>query len=83
MRNEAQRLAFADFLNRLAGDVEGPKEWFHLVVTHYHDEAIEEIRRRLVRLAIERDPGGSPMWLDSDREQILFWSGQLRDAGHA
>ena len=27
-------------------------EWFHVVVDHYRDEGLEEIRRRLVRLTI-------------------------------
>jgi hypothetical protein len=83
VRNEDQRLTFADFLDRLARDVEGPDEWFDLVVTHYHDEGLKEMRRRLVRLAIERDPRGSPVWLESDREQIRGWAGQLLDADYA
>lgn len=80
MLDEYRRLAFAEFLDRLALDTEGPDEWFDLVVTHYLDEGLEEVRRSLVRLAIERDPKGNPTWLDSDREQIRTWSRQLLDS---
>ncbi len=83
MKDEYNRLEFAEFLERLAGDVEGPDEWYNLVVNHYFDEELEEIRRRLVRLMIERDPKGSPVWQDSDREQIRAWARQLLDEGPA
>lgn len=83
MRDEHQRLAFAEFLDRLTRDEERPGDWFDLVVIHYRDEEQEEIRCRLVRLAIERDPKGSPVWLDSDREQIRSWSRLLLDVGAA
>lgn len=79
MKAEYKRLEFAEFLDRLAGDAEGPDETFDLLVNHYRDEDLEEIRRRVVRLAIERDPKGSPVWNDSDREQLRKWARQLLD----
>ncbi len=79
--NNAQRLVFADFLDRLARNVERPGEWADLVVNHYPDDVLEEIRCSLVRLSHERNPLGAPEWLGSDREQILEWAAQLRDPG--
>jgi hypothetical protein len=37
----------------------------------------------LVRLSIERDPRGRPVWLEADRERIRSWADQLLDADYA
>lgn len=73
MRND-----FAQFLERLAAGNEFPSDWNHFAVGHHADDLVESIRRQLVRLAIERDPLGLPVWLDVDREQFLKWVVQLR-----
>lgn len=83
MGTEAHRQAFADFLDRIARGGDGRDEWCRLVVAHYFDEQLEEIRCRLARLSIERDPGGSPAWQDSDREQLRTWAGLLRETSAA
>ena len=46
------RVEFAEFLDRMAFRHAVDREWDVLVVTHYHDETLEDIRRRCVRIAI-------------------------------
>jgi hypothetical protein len=79
MHVEYDRLAFAEFLEQLACDTASSKDWYDLVITHYRDEGLEEVRVRLVRLMIERDPSGRPAWIDSDREQFRRWARELMD----
>lgn len=81
MLDNERRLAFADFLHRVATGNIGAIEWNRFVVTHYSDGFLEDIRRRLVRLSIERD--GSKEWSDSELAALQQWAGELRttDAG--
>lgn len=74
MRNDTQRLAFASFLNRLACAQEEPSDWYALVITHYSDEELEEVRRELVRLATKREPNGNPVWDPADRQRFREWA---------
>jgi hypothetical protein len=60
------RLAFASLLDRLAHGQATREEWQALVVGHYGDEGLEDVRRRCVRLAIN-----STTWDD--------WSATERD----
>ncbi len=46
------RVEFAEFLDRMAEGRGTDREWDVLVVTHYHDETLEDIRRRAVRIAV-------------------------------
>ena len=41
-----QRADFADFLKRVAAGSVGVIEWQRFIVTHYHDELLETIRRQ-------------------------------------
>jgi hypothetical protein len=50
------RDAFADFLDRHANNKADSTEWTHFVVRHYGDSFLEEIRRCVVRLAINELP---------------------------
>ena len=48
------RRQFADFLDRLASGEFDSDEWSSLIVTHYPDEFLEEMRRCTVRLTQDR-----------------------------
>ena len=81
--NDPWRLSFASFLERLACGEERPGDWHDHVVTHYLDEELEEVRRELVRLSIQRDPTGSPLWVAADRQQFREWATRLRGPSSA
>jgi hypothetical protein len=71
-----QRTAFAEFLRRLAAGAVGAIEWERFVVNHYHDELLEDIRRRTVKLSIDRD--GGKEWSESEVAAFQHWSRLLR-----
>jgi hypothetical protein len=48
--------AFADFLDRYADNRTDSSEWDHFVVQHYGDSFLEETRRCVVRLSINKLP---------------------------
>jgi hypothetical protein len=73
-----QRAEFADFLRRVAAGDEGAIEWQRFIVTHYQDELLENIRRQMVKLSIDRD--GGKEWSDSELASLQHWSRQLRGA---
>ncbi len=50
------RNSFADFLDRYADNKTGSIEWDHFVIQHYGDSFLEEVRRSVVRLAINKLP---------------------------
>lgn len=50
------REAFADFLDRYANHETNEAEWEHFVIQHYGDSFLEEIRRCVVRLVINKLP---------------------------
>jgi hypothetical protein len=75
-----QRTAFAEFLRRLATGTAEAIEWERFVVTHYHDELLEDIRRRTAKLSIDRD--GSKEWSDSEVAALQHWYRQLRGEQH-
>lgn len=79
MQDLACRLEFANLLDELAQDRKSPDEWSRLVVAHYPDEVLEEIRRLLVRLSLKRDTSDGPAWSDEDREQFHRWADRLRN----
>lgn len=75
MRCDAEaRLAFADFLLRLADDLNN-EEWKEFVVEHYPDLFLEEIRRCVVRLRHY-----SPVvWGSTEsNERLEHWADLLR-----
>ncbi len=78
MNSQAARLTFADFLDRLALDQTSTEEWQTLVVGHYGDEALEEVRRRCVRLTIELTEGIWHRWSASEREEFRSLASELR-----
>jgi hypothetical protein len=80
LESSSQRIAFADFLRRLAAGQANAIEWNRFVVTHYFDDRLEEIRRSLVRLSIGR--AGGAQWSDSEFAALQHWSRELREPSH-
>ena len=70
------RLTFANFLDRLAADRTNAEEWHALVVAHYGDTVLEDVRRRCVRLAIGAASRGE--WSACEREGFRFLASELR-----
>jgi hypothetical protein len=66
---------FADFLNRLVSGDTKHEEWQNIVINHYIDENLEEIRRQLVRLAIASPNPHN--WAEQEKAQILTWRNEL------
>lgn len=77
----ADRLAFADFLERLADNQTTIHEWQSFVITHYSDAFLEEMRRCTVRLMQDQLPyHGST---EPGREALRCWAMAIRSAGNA
>ena len=75
------RESFADFLDRYADNRTASTEWEHFVVRHYGDSFLEEIRRCVVRLAInELAIQGDT---DAAREFLRSWAFLLRSSTNA
>ena len=67
------RLAFADFLTRLASGDES--DWERYVVAHYADEFLEELRRCVMRMRNY----STAKWGDDDSNDMLrHWANALR-----
>jgi hypothetical protein len=75
MNGLSQREIFADFLAHLALGEVIPEEWQDLVVNHYLDERLEEIRRQLVILAIQSPEVHS--WSGQEKIQVQAWVTEL------
>ncbi len=76
MRMNDHRIAFAKFLRRLVSEQINTIEWQKFIVTHYHDEMLEQIRRNVAKLSIDRD--GGIQWSDSEIEKLQHWSRVLQ-----
>ena len=72
------RNAFADFLDRYSDSKTGSIEWDHFVVQHYGDSFLEEVRRCVVRLAINKLPIHGDT--DAARDLIRSWATLLRSS---
>ena len=72
------RDSFADFLDRYADNKTGSIEWNHFVVQHYGDSFLEEIRRCVVRLAINKLPIHGDT--QAARDLIRSWAILLRSS---
>lgn len=72
------REAFADFLDRYAHNKTGTIEWDHFVVQHYGDSFLEEIRRCVVRLVINKLPIHGDT--EAARDLIRSWATLLRSS---
>lgn len=72
------REAFADFLDRFADKRTDSIEWDHFVVQHYGDSFLEETRRCVVRLAINKLPIHGDT--EAAREMIRSWAFMLRSS---
>jgi len=72
------RSSFADFLDRYADNKTGSIEWDHFVVQHYGDSFLEEVRRCVVRLAINKLPIHGDT--DAARDLIRSWATLLRSS---
>ena len=72
MNSANDRPAFAEFLDELASGDRDPEKWRNLVITHYFDERLEEIRREVVRMAVSEtfDLGQLKIWADELRASI-------------
>lgn len=77
MKDGVQRIEFAAFLRRLSAGAIGCLEWNRFLTVHYPDELLEEVRRNVVRLSIER--GATLTWSDSEREVLQHYSRLLRE----
>jgi hypothetical protein len=72
------RSSFADFLDRYADNKTGSLEWDHFVVQHFGDSFLEEVRRCVVRLAINKLPIHGDT--DAARDLIRSWATLLRSS---
>ena len=64
------RPTFASFLDELAKGIRDSVKWNELIVTHYFDERLENIRRDVARMVVN----------DSiDAEQLRAWANELRN----
>ena len=72
------RDSFANFLDRYADNKTGAIEWDHFVVQHYGDSFLEEVRRCVVRLAINKLPIHGDT--DAARDLIRSWATLLRSS---
>jgi hypothetical protein len=72
------RKQFADFLDRLAMGARDKAEWNRLVVTHYPDEFLEEMRRCTVRLDLGEL--GQDIASDEGRQLLKAWAIAIRSS---
>jgi len=72
--HEHRRL-FAAFLERFASGQADPEQWYRLVVNHYLDETLEEVRRDVVRLRMQNE---AMHWSPEEIRQIQAWLRDLR-----
>jgi hypothetical protein len=72
------RSSFADFLDRYADNKTGTIEWDHFAVQHYGDSFLEEVRRCVVRLAINNLPIHGDT--EAARDLIRSWAFLLRSS---
>ena len=70
------RNSFADFLDRFADRKTAEIEWQHFIVRHYGDSFLEEIRRCVVRLAINELPIHGDT--EASRDLLRAWGFLLR-----
>ncbi|MDA7528181.1 hypothetical protein OAF98_01230 [Planctomicrobium sp.] len=72
-RNTEARVAFADFLTRLAtGD---DADWEKYIVAHYEDDFLEEMRRCVMRMRHY----SNAVWGDTDSNNMLrHWANALQ-----
>ena len=65
MISREERRVFVDYLNKLVAGADEPgysEDWRRIVINHYPDEQLEEIRRNIVRLRIQAgDPPVFPV----------------------
>ena len=66
---------FAAFLDRVAASTSTAVDWQMYAITHYTDPALEEMRRRVVRLSISWQ---GREWPEYNRDLLAEWSRQLR-----
>ena len=72
------REVFADFLDRYADNKTHSSEWDHFVIQHFGDSFLEEIRRCIVRLAINKLPIHGDT--ESARDILRSWAFLLRSS---
>ena len=71
------RRDFIVFLNRIALDrAVSNEEWQNIVVKHYFDERLEEIRRQFVRLWIESS--NHNIWTEEEKNKLFTWVNYLQ-----
>lgn len=72
------RQAFADFLDRYAEHTSNEAEWDRFVIQHFGDSFLEEIRRCVVRLVINKLPKHGST--DAAYEMLRSWAFLLRSS---
>lgn len=73
--NRESRLAFAEFLTRLAAGGDDGADWEQHVVAHHDDDFLEELRRCVMRLRHD----STAVWGDFECNQTLrHWADALR-----
>ena len=76
--NNEQRKDFIAFLNRITLDQDiSNEEWQNIVVTHYFDKNLEEVRCQFVRLWIESS--NPNIWTERNKNKLLLWVNDLQN----
>jgi len=80
MIDRVDRRVFAEYLNKLIDGADGhgySENWCNVIINHYPDEELEEIRRNVVRMRIKAgDPEIFPV-TEEEREQLRNWVKEL------
>ena len=69
MNSAQMRPVFAAFLDDLAEGHRDPAKWYDLIITHYFDDRLEEIRRDVARMFVNDNV---------DSERLKGWANELR-----
>lgn len=66
MSNHSLKSEYLEFMQRLINKEVDKDQWNKYVIAHYHDEVVENARRRCVELLLENDPSGDFENLNGD-----------------
>ena len=78
MTDQEKRRIFIDYLHKLIKGDGYSEEWRNIIIEHYSDEQLEEIRRNIVRLRIKAgDPEIFPV-TEEQRERLRNWIEELQ-----
>jgi hypothetical protein len=78
MIDKKKRKIFVDYLHKLIEGDGYSEDWRRIIIEHYPDRRLEEIRRNIVRLRIKAgDPEIFPV-TEEDREKLRNWAKELQ-----